>query len=54
MDHIVRIDSSPTDALTLVECIQRLRGEPGSTVSVWVKRGEQQIQVNITRETVVR
>ena len=54
MDRIVRIDSAPAESLTLMDCIQRLRGEPGTKVAIWVKRGEQELQFNVTRETVVR
>lgn len=54
MDRILRIDSTPAEGLTLMDCIQRLRGEPGTKVAVWVKRGEQELQFTVTRETVVR
>lgn len=54
LDRIVRIDGSSTDSLTLVDCIQRLRGEPGTSVAVWVKRGDKELLFNITRAVVVR
>ena len=53
-DRIVRIDGTSTDTLTLVDCIQRLRGEAGTTVAVWVKRGDKELLFNITRAVVVR
>lgn len=53
-DWIVRIDGAATDAMTLPDCIQRLRGEPGTRVSVSVKRGEQEMLFNLTRAVVVR
>jgi len=53
-DRIVRIDGASTDGLTLAECIQRLRGEPGTRVSVNVKRGAQEIRYDLVRATVVR
>jgi protocatechuate 3,4-dioxygenase beta subunit len=53
-DRIVRIDGTSADTLTLNDCIQRLRGEPGTRVTLWIKRGDQELQVNLTRALVVR
>jgi len=53
-DRIVRIDGTSTDTLTLPDCIQRLRGEPGTRVTLWVKRGTQELQFTLTRALVVR
>lgn len=53
-DRIVRIDGTSTDSMTLPECIQRLRGEPGTRVSVSVKRGPQEVRYDIVRAVVVR
>lgn len=54
MDRIVRIDGTSTDTLTLVDCIQRLRGEVGTSVAIWVKRGDKELLFNLTRAVVVR
>lgn len=53
-DRIVRIDGASTDSMTLPECIQRLRGEPGTRVSVSVKRGPSEVRYDIVRAVVVR
>ena len=53
-DRILKIDGTPTDTLTITECIQRVRGEPGSTVTLWLKRADTEVQISVMRETVVR
>lgn len=53
-DRIVRIDGQSTEDMTLPECIQRLRGEPGTRVSVNVQRGQQEIRFDLVRATVLR
>ncbi|MFO0586770.1 MAG: carboxypeptidase regulatory-like domain-containing protein [Polyangiaceae bacterium] len=53
-DRILKIDGTPTDTLTITECIQRVRGEPGSTVTLWLKRGDTEVQISLVRDTVVR
>lgn len=53
-DRVTRIDGESTESMTLPECIQRLRGEPGTRVSVTVSRGEREIRYDIVRATVVR
>lgn len=52
-DHIVRIDGESTESMTLPDCIQRLRGEPGTRVSVVVKRENKQMRYDLVRDTVV-
>lgn len=52
-DWIVRIDGASTETMTLVDCLQRLRGQPGTRVSLTVKRAEKEISFDITRENVV-
>ncbi len=37
-DHIVKIDGEDTENLTLNEAVDRMRGAPGSPVSLWVER----------------
>lgn len=39
-DQIVRIDDEVTEHLTLQESVERMRGKPGSKVTLWVKRKE--------------
>jgi len=53
-DYITRIDGATTDEMTLPDCIQRLRGEPGTRVALTVKRGDQELQFTLTRAVVVR
>jgi carboxyl-terminal processing protease len=38
-DKIVRIGKESTANLTLSEAVKRLRGKPGSKVTIWVRRG---------------
>lgn len=52
-DWIVRIDGVSTETMTLVDCIQRLRGQPGTRVSVVVKRDGRDLSFDLTRENVV-
>jgi carboxyl-terminal processing protease len=37
-DHIVKIDSEPTENLTLNEAVDRMRGDPGTPVTLWIER----------------
>jgi hypothetical protein len=52
-DWFVRIDGVSTETMTLVDCIQRLRGQPGTRVSVTVKRDGRELGFDLTRENVV-
>jgi hypothetical protein len=52
-DWIVRIDGVSTETMTLVDCIQRLRGQPGTRVGVTVKRDGREVAFDLTRENVV-
>jgi len=38
MDQIVRIEKEPTKDLTVMDAVKRLRGEPGTKVTIWVMR----------------
>ena len=38
-DHIVRINNQSTVNMTLQEAVDRLRGDPGAPVDVYVERG---------------
>jgi carboxyl-terminal processing protease len=44
-DHIVKINSEPTDNLTSDEAVDRMRGEPKTAVTLWIERkGETQLR----------
>lgn len=53
-DRFVRIDGADATGMTLSDCVQRLRGAPGTRVSVAVDRDGQPIELTIAREVVVR
>lgn len=53
-DRLVRIDGESTESMTLPECIQKLRGQPGTRVSVTVQRGGQELPFDLVRATVIR
>ncbi len=52
-DWIVRIDGASTETLTMVDCIQRLRGPAGSRVSLTVNRNGKEVGFDLTRENIV-
>src|SRR5439155_1810752 len=41
-DHIVRIEKLSTVNMMLNDAVQRLRGDPGTKVEVWIERAGQQ------------
>jgi membrane-associated protease RseP (regulator of RpoE activity) len=53
-DRIVRIDGEEIAGLSLVDAIQRLRGEPGAVVGLTVERGGETLDVTITRGMLMR
>lgn len=53
-DRVVRIDGEDATELSLAEGLQRLRGAPGTRVSVGVERDGQIHEVTLRREVVVR
>jgi protocatechuate 3,4-dioxygenase beta subunit len=54
-DRILRIDGSDATAMPLSDCVQRLRGQEGSRVSVAVAReGGGEVELTITRAKIVR
>lgn len=53
-DRIERIDGEEIAGLSLVDAIQRLRGEPGTVVGITVLRGGEILDVTITRGVLVR
>lgn len=54
-DKIVRIEDESTINMRLDQAVKRLRGEPGSPVTIWVKRKgwSQPRRFDITRERIV-
>ena len=53
-DLIRKIDGDSIDGLGITDCIQRLRGEPGSTVRVGLVRAGQPLDLAIVRVAVTR
>lgn len=54
-DRIVRIDGGTIDDLTVSDCVQRLRGPPGSSVTVTIEReGQASRDVLLVRELIRR
>ena len=52
-DRIVRIDADDATGMSVVDAIQRLRGEPGTLVGISIERGGALIDVLVTRAIVV-
>lgn len=54
-DRILRIDGADVTAMPLSDCVQRLRGQEGSRVSIAVAReGGGEVELTVTRATIVR
>ncbi len=53
-DHIARINQEVTENLTLTEAVNRMRGDPGTPLVLWIERkGEKDlIRFDITRESI--
>jgi len=54
MDQIVRIEKEPTKDLTVMDAVKRLRGEPGTKVTIWILREgfTEPKSVTITRDII--
>ncbi|HEY3820000.1 MAG TPA: carboxypeptidase regulatory-like domain-containing protein [Polyangiaceae bacterium] len=54
-DRIVRIDGETTQGMSMADVLQRLRGEPGTTVGVAAQRPEtgETVEMTIVRGTIV-
>lgn len=52
-DGLVRIDGTPTEGLTAADCLQRLGGPEGSSVTVAVARESAEIEITLLRERMV-
>jgi carboxyl-terminal processing protease len=55
-DHVLSIDGETTEGMSVADAVQRLRGEPGTSVGVSVERPgtKQTLDVVIVRATVTR
>jgi len=53
-DIIVAIDGKSAEGLDVQACVQLLRGPPGTAVAVTVHRGDENVSMAITRETMVQ
>jgi carboxyl-terminal processing protease len=53
-DHIVKINTEPTENLTSTESVDRMRGEPKTDVTLWIMRkGETTLRkFDLTRESI--
>lgn len=53
-DKIVRIEGESTEGVTLLEAVNKLRGEPGTQVTITIRHrdSEEEIDVTITREVI--
>jgi carboxyl-terminal processing protease len=53
-DHIARIDEEVTENLTLSEAVERMRGHPGSRVTLWIERDgvPELLQFDLTRAQI--
>jgi hypothetical protein len=53
-DVIMEIDGQPTQGLAVQQSMLRLRGVPGTAVSIRVARGDKELTFTVTRTLVVR
>jgi carboxyl-terminal processing protease len=53
-DKIVKIEDDPTKDLTVMDAVKRLRGEPGTQVTIWVARegASELMPFTITRDII--
>jgi len=53
-DRIVKIDNEITENLTLQESVNRMRGKPGSTITLWVERDDHKglMRFDIVRDII--
>jgi carboxyl-terminal processing protease len=53
-DHIVRINNEPTENLTSNEAVDRMRGDPKTSVTLWIERkGETQLmRFDVMRDVI--
>jgi carboxyl-terminal processing protease len=53
-DLIARLDEHPVLGMTLQEAISRMRGEPGTPISLTILRAGNELAVSLVRETIGR
>ena len=55
-DRLLRVDGEPTQGMSVVDALQRLRGEAGTSVGVSAQRPEtgETVELTIVRGTIVR
>jgi carboxyl-terminal processing protease len=51
-DLIVRFDDQPVQGLTLGDAISRMRGEPGTSITLLIRRAGDEFSVSLVRETI--
>jgi len=51
-DYITAIEGEPVDEMEATECAQKMKGEPGTEVTITVLRGEKTFDMSIEREIV--
>ena len=51
-DGIIMIDDKPTSGLTLIEAAEKLRGKPGTSVTLTIRRNMEQFDLPLTREDI--
>lgn len=51
-DYITHIDGEPVDDLSATEASLKLRGDPGTEVSITILRGSKSFDITLTREVV--
>ncbi len=53
-DWIIKINNEPTEGMTLTEAVSKIRGKPGTKVTLWIKREEhpEPLKFEITRDII--
>lgn len=51
-DNIIEVDGVSIENLTLQEAVDSIKGEPGTTVTLTILRGEEELVVDVIRDTV--
>lgn len=48
-DRVIAIDGETTEGLTIDQCIEKLTGQPNTTVTITVERGAERLDIDIVR-----
>lgn len=51
-DIILKIDGKSTDGMELNDAVSMIRGKPGTSVNLTIKRGEKELDFNLTRAKI--